>query len=105
MGRFPVPLAPCEVPPTDPAVLKLIEDDPTKSICIDGMPKDIRFYGSKAVALMNWDDPREVLFQNGSRHVIVDDRDSIVVHLNSPPQEIIIDGKPHRCVIQNSKST
>ncbi|XP_046665109.1 uncharacterized protein LOC124357394 isoform X3 [Homalodisca vitripennis] len=96
MGRFPVPLAPYEVPPTDPAVVKLIEEDPTKSINIDGLPRDIRFYGLTAVAMMSWDDPREVSFQTGQRRVIIDDRDSIIVHFNAPPVEVVIDGKPHR---------
>uniref|UniRef100_A0A1B6EJ89 CID domain-containing protein n=2 Tax=Cuerna arida TaxID=1464854 RepID=A0A1B6EJ89_9HEMI len=96
MGRFPVPLAPCEVPPTDPAVVKLIEEDPTKLINIDGLPRDIRFYGLTAVALMSWDDPREVCFQPGQRRVIINDRDSIIVHFNAPPVEVVIDGKPHR---------
>lgn len=87
-----------EVPPTDRNVLQLIEEDPTKSIHIDGVPRDIRFYGTKAVAFMNWDDPREVSFQSGSRRIVVDDRDSLVLSFNSPPQEMIIDGKQHRLV-------
>ncbi|XP_054263515.1 uncharacterized protein LOC128986927 isoform X2 [Macrosteles quadrilineatus] len=97
MGRFPLlPLNPCEVPPTDQAVLKAIEEDPTRSINIDGVPRDIRFYGITAVALMSWDDPREISFQPGSRRVIIDERDSVIVHFNSPPVEVIIDGQPHR---------
>lgn len=94
MDRFP--LVPCEVPPTDPVVLKAIEDDPTKSISIDGVPRDIRFYGKIAVAFMNWDDPREVCFQPGARRIVIDDQDSIILHFNQPPVEMFIDGQPHR---------
>lgn len=85
-----------EIPPSDPAVLKMIEEDPTKCISIDGLSRDIRFYGITAVAFMAWDDPREVTFQPGHRRVFIDDRESIILHFNAPPLEMIIDGKPHR---------
>lgn len=70
--------------------------DNIKSINIDGIPRDIRYYDETAVAFMNWDDPREISFYNGTRRVIFDDNDSYVFNFNEPYRDVLINGHPHR---------
>lgn len=93
-GRFPLP---GEIPPSDPVILDMIAADPTMSICIDNKLREIRFYGDTAVALMDWDDPREMSFVSGQRRKLtIDDRESFILTFNTPYKEVLIDGQPHR---------
>ena len=85
-----------ELPPADPMILDLIAQDTMKTINIDGVPREIRFYGDIAVAMLAWDDPKEIRFQGGSRRITFDDRDTIVCTFNDTYRECIIDGSPHR---------
>ncbi|RZF38691.1 hypothetical protein LSTR_LSTR003497 [Laodelphax striatellus] len=83
-----------ELPAADLGVLESIADDTMKSINIDGTPRDIRFYGDKAVVFLAWDDPREILFQDPQPHrkLIVDDRLTVSLAFHAPYQHIVIDG-------------
>ena len=85
-----------ELPPADPMILDLIAQDTMKTINIDGVPREIRFYGDIAVAMIAWDDPREIKFQGGSRRVTFDDRDTIVCTYNDTYREFLLDGSSHR---------
>ncbi|PSN35925.1 hypothetical protein C0J52_07164 [Blattella germanica] len=85
-----------ELPPADPMILDLIAQDTMRTINIDGVPREIRFYGDAAVVLLAWDDPREIGFQGGTRRVIFDERDSIICTFNDTYREFLIDGNPHR---------
>ncbi|KAJ9595834.1 hypothetical protein L9F63_012989, partial [Diploptera punctata] len=85
-----------ELPPADPMLLDLIAQDTMKTINIDNVPREIRFYGDIAVAILAGYDPREIRFQGGSRRVSFDDRDSILLNLNDTYRDCIIDGNPHR---------
>ncbi|KAJ8927145.1 hypothetical protein NQ314_020418 [Rhamnusium bicolor] len=73
-----------------------VNQDEIKTINIDGVPKDIRFYDETAITFINWDDPREISFQDGVRHVIFNDVDSFLLGFNKPYQEILINGLLHR---------
>lgn len=53
------------IPPTDFRILEYIDQDPVKTIQIDGVPREIRFYGETAVIMLEWDDPREIKFLPG----------------------------------------
>lgn len=100
--------------PSDMVVDSVNLDD-IKTINIDGVPRDIRYYDETAVVFMSPEEPREISFQNGSRRVIFDENDIYVlsfnegykevsinnvphrVRLGAPSREIFIDGKPYEC--------
>ncbi|KAF6198443.1 hypothetical protein GE061_008191 [Apolygus lucorum] len=90
MNNFGV--GPSSVPPADPSVLEMIAKDPMKTINIDGVPREIRFYGETAIIMMAWDDPRELNFQPGTSRVIFNDRESFVLSFNAPYQDVYVDG-------------
>ncbi|KAK9886971.1 hypothetical protein WA026_019229 [Henosepilachna vigintioctopunctata] len=58
-----------------------------KTITIDGLPRDIRYYDDIAVIFMNWDDPREISFQDGTRRVVFNDTDMYMLNFNEPYRE------------------
>lgn len=72
-----------------------VNQDEIKSMNIDGVPKDIRFYDETAIAFINWDNPREISFQDGVRRITFNDTDSYVLGFNKPYQEVLINGSPH----------
>uniref|UniRef100_A0A0A9XGI4 Pre-mRNA cleavage complex 2 protein Pcf11 n=2 Tax=Lygus hesperus TaxID=30085 RepID=A0A0A9XGI4_LYGHE len=90
MNNFGV--GPSSVPPADPAVLDMIAKDPMKTINIDGVPREIRFYGETAIIMMAWDDPRELNFQPGTNRVTFNDRESFLLSFNAPYQDVYVDG-------------
>ncbi|XP_075982116.1 pcf11 cleavage and polyadenylation factor subunit isoform X2 [Anticarsia gemmatalis] len=79
------------IPPTDFKVLEYIDQDPFKTIQIDGFPREIRFYGDTAVIMLEWDDPREIKFLPGCRRVTFDNKDSIVLNFNEGYKQVEID--------------
>ncbi|XP_053616677.1 pre-mRNA cleavage complex 2 protein Pcf11 isoform X2 [Plodia interpunctella] len=79
------------IPPTDFRILEYIDQDPMKTIQIDGIPREIRFYGDTAVIMMDWDDPRELKFLPGSRRVTFDNKDSVVLSFNEGYKQVEID--------------
>ncbi|XP_052752751.1 uncharacterized protein LOC128201097 [Galleria mellonella] len=81
------------IPPTDFRILEYIDRDPVKTIQIDGVPKEIRFYGETAVIMMDWDDPREIKFLPGCRRVRFDNKDSVVLSFNEGYKQVEIDGQ------------
>lgn len=85
-----------ELPPADPKMLDIIAQDSMRTINIDGVPREIRYYGETALVMMAWDDPREIGFQDGARRVIFDDRESITCAFGESYRDIIIDGQTHR---------
>jgi hypothetical protein len=88
-----------ELPPADPLILDLIAQETRKIVNIDGVPREIRFYGDTAVVMLAWDDPREIGFHGGARTVIFDNRESVFCSLNNTSTECIIEGSTHRLVI------
>ncbi|KAK2584744.1 hypothetical protein KPH14_007075 [Odynerus spinipes] len=85
-----------ELPPPDPQLLDEIARDTMKSINIDNIPREIRYYGQTGVVFMNWDDPREIGFQDGVRRILIDDKDTITCAFNDQYKEFIYDGEVHR---------
>lgn len=79
------------IPPTDFKVLEYIDQDPVKTIQIDGVPREIRFYGETAIIMLDWDDPREIKFLPGCRRVTFDNKDSVVLSFNEPYKQVEID--------------
>lgn len=76
-------------PPVMPPV-----DTGSRSITIDGIPREIRFYGEIAIAFMgeNIVEPRELGFQAGDRRIIVDNKDAIRLAFNDIYSPFTIDG-------------
>ncbi|XP_034938196.1 uncharacterized protein Pcf11 isoform X2 [Chelonus insularis] len=85
-----------ELPQPDPKLLEEITSDTMKSINIDGIPREIRYYGQTGVVFMSWDDPREIGFQNGVRRILIDDKDTIICAFNGPYKEFIYEGEIHK---------
>lgn len=87
-----------ELPPPDPKLLDEIARDTMKSIDIDiqHIPREIRYYGQTGVVFMNWDDPREIGFQDGIRRVLIDDKITITCAFNDQYKEFIYEGEVHR---------
>ncbi|XP_047352069.1 pre-mRNA cleavage complex 2 protein Pcf11 isoform X1 [Vespa velutina] len=85
-----------ELPPPDSQLLDEIARDTMKSINIDNIPREIRYYGQTGVVFMNWDDPREIGFQDGVRRILIDDKDTITCAFNDQYKEFMYDGEVHR---------
>ncbi|XP_014476852.1 PREDICTED: uncharacterized protein LOC106745607 isoform X2 [Dinoponera quadriceps] len=85
-----------ELPPPDSKLLAEISRDTMKSINIDNIPREIRYYGQTGVVFMNWDDPREIGFQDGIRRILIDEKDTITCAFNDPYKEFIYEGEVHR---------
>ncbi|CAH2263858.1 jg21590 [Pararge aegeria aegeria] len=103
------------IPPTDFNILEFIDMDPVKTIQIDGIPREIRFYGETAIIMLDWDDPREIKFWPGCRRVTFDNKDSVVLSFNegykqveiedqvfnirfgAPTRELYINGRWYEC--------
>lgn len=69
-----------------------------RTITIDGVPREIRFYEEVAIAFMqeNGSDPREIGFQAGERKVTVDQKDAIVLAFNDTYKPFVISGETHQ---------
>lgn len=65
-----------------------------RTINIDSIPREIRFYDEVAIAFMkeNGGEPKEIGFQSGERRVLVDNKDSIVLSFNDSYKSFNIDG-------------
>ncbi|XP_032680257.1 uncharacterized protein LOC116848371 isoform X2 [Odontomachus brunneus] len=85
-----------ELPTPDPKLLAEISRDTMKSINIDNIPREIRYYGQTGVVFMNWDDPREIGFQDGIRRILIDEKDTITCAFNDQYKEFIYEGEVHR---------
>lgn len=80
-----------EIPHTDYRVIEYIDHDPVKTIQIDGIPREIRFYDDTAVIMLDWDDPREIKFLPGCRRVTFDNKDSVVLSFQEGYKQVEID--------------
>ncbi|XP_033212729.1 uncharacterized protein LOC117170223 isoform X2 [Belonocnema kinseyi] len=85
-----------ELPIPDQKVLDEISHDVMRSINIDGIPREIRYYGHTAVVFLSWDDPREIGFQDGVRRVLIDEIETINCEFNEPFKEFHCMGEVHR---------
>lgn len=84
------------IPPSDPVILDMIAHDTTQSINIDGVSREVRFYGPTAITFVSWEDPREIYFQGPPKNVIFDDLFSVLCHFNTTDREFLLDCQPHR---------
>ncbi|GBP76226.1 Pre-mRNA cleavage complex 2 protein Pcf11 [Eumeta japonica] len=84
------------IPPTDFRLIEYIDQDPMKTIDIDGIPREIRFYGNTAVIMLEWDDPREIKFLPGTRRITFDNKDSVVLGFNEDYTNVDIDDHEFR---------
>ncbi|XP_035773980.1 uncharacterized protein LOC118456936 isoform X2 [Anopheles albimanus] len=76
-------------PPPIAPVAKL--NDSVRTINIDSIQREIRFYEETAVVFMNWDEPKEIGFQKGARMVVVDDRETFELGFNEPYKSVSIE--------------
>uniref|UniRef100_A0A182VVW6 Pre-mRNA cleavage complex 2 protein Pcf11 n=1 Tax=Anopheles minimus TaxID=112268 RepID=A0A182VVW6_9DIPT len=104
MPRFPTPPGPLPlgvlggVPANglsmNPALPKM--NDSVRTINIDSIQREIRFYDEIAVIFINWDEPKEIGFQKGARMVVVDDRETFELGFNEPYKSVSIENKVYQ---------
>jgi hypothetical protein len=70
--------------------------DIMRSINIDGVPREIRFYEETAIIVMDFQDLREIGFQMGQRRVTVDDVITVFLDFNDNYKPIIIESKTYQ---------
>lgn len=82
------------MPPVVPSSVVPQVDTGSRTITIDGIPRDIRFYGEIAIAFMGDTsfEPREIGFQAGERRILVDNKDAIRLAFNDIYSPFTIDG-------------
>ena len=85
-----------DLPAADPKLLEEIAKDSMRSINIDNVPREIRYYGLTGVIFMHWDDPRDIGFQNGARRIYIDGQESLVCSFNDDFRDFTHDGEVHR---------
>lgn len=85
------------ITPVQPVTLvtKTGLDDLVRTINIDGVPRDIRFYEEIAVVFMNFDDPREIGFEDGIRNLTIDGIQTVQLKFNNPYQPVLVNGQIH----------
>lgn len=69
-----------------------------RTINIDGVPREIRFYDETAIAFMEsmGREPKEIGFQSGERRVCVDNNESIVLAFNDTYKPFLLNGKTYQ---------
>uniref|UniRef100_A0AAG5D028 Pre-mRNA cleavage complex 2 protein Pcf11 n=1 Tax=Anopheles atroparvus TaxID=41427 RepID=A0AAG5D028_ANOAO len=77
-----------------PAMAKI--NDSVRTINIDGIQREIRFYEETAVIFMSWDEPKEIGFQKGARMVVVDGRETFELGFNETYKSVSIDNKVYQ---------
>lgn len=69
-----------------------------RTINIDGVPREIRFYDETAIAFMEsmGREPKEIGFQSGERRVCVDNNESVVLAFNDTYKPFVVNGKTYQ---------
>ncbi|MPC14511.1 Pre-mRNA cleavage complex 2 protein Pcf11 [Portunus trituberculatus] len=69
----------------------------TRTIEIDGVPREIRTYGETAVILLDWNDPRILTFGEGHCNIVFDEGKFVLpMRIGEDYKEFTIDGETHR---------
>jgi hypothetical protein len=79
--------------------LKVRPDEDRKNIPIDNVPREIRFYGDKAIILMASDDPRLLGFQTCVRRIIFDNILPVDCTVGNDYMDFHFDGQLHKIKI------
>ncbi|XP_076041386.1 uncharacterized protein LOC143025504 isoform X2 [Oratosquilla oratoria] len=82
---------------TEEKLRSVSRESETKTIDIDGVPREIRTYGEKAIILMDWDDPRILTFKEGSCNIVFDDGEFVLpICVGDDYKEFTFNGETHR---------
>ena len=85
-----------ELPIPGQKLLDKISLDVMRSISINGTLWEIRYYEQTAVTFLNWDDPKEIGFQeDGVRRVLIDGKETITCAFNESFKEFLYMGEVH----------
>ncbi|XP_053644787.2 pre-mRNA cleavage complex 2 protein Pcf11 isoform X4 [Cherax quadricarinatus] len=101
---------------TEETLKAVARDAETRTIEIDGVPREIRTYGENAVILLDWDDPRILTFGEGHCNIVFDEGKFVLpmrigedykeftiagethrIKLGVPTQELMLDGRGYQC--------
>lgn len=66
------------------------------TIKIDNVNREIRYYDDVAIVFMDWDQPKEIGFQPGTRRISCDDQWSMNLSFNAPNVTWMIEGRAHQ---------
>ncbi|KAL7636569.1 UNVERIFIED_CONTAM: hypothetical protein RMT77_013346 [Armadillidium vulgare] len=114
-----------ELPSVSDKLLNIIRCEPqTKTIDIDGKPREIRVYGERAIILMDWDKPYTVSFESIQCNIIFDNGEYVFpiqigedyrvffvngenhrIKVGVPTHELMLDGKGYQCFFGNKPIT
>ncbi|RXG58816.1 Pre-mRNA cleavage complex 2 protein Pcf11 [Armadillidium vulgare] len=114
-----------ELPSVSDKLLNIIQCEPqTKTIDIDGKPREIRVYGERAIILMDWDKPYTVSFESIQCNIIFDNGEYVFpiqigedyrvffvngenhrIKVGVPTHELMLDGKGYQCFFGNKPIT
>lgn len=106
-----------DLPYVSEETLKVVaREAETRTIDIDGVPREIRVYGHTAVVLLDWNDPRIIAFGESRCNVVFDGGEFVLpmrigedykeftiagethrVKLGVPTQELMLDGRGYQC--------
>ncbi|KAF2355115.1 RNA polymerase II-binding domain [Trinorchestia longiramus] len=76
---------------------QIARDSETRTIDIDGRPREIRTYGNTAILLMDSFDPRTVAFEDGHCNIVFDGGEFVIpMRTDEDYKEFHIDGETHR---------
>lgn len=84
------------LPPPDFQLVKEITKDTTKTIDIDNVTREIRYYNDTGVIFMDFNDPREIGFQKGISKVVINDTEVVHCTFGEPYKEFTYNGEVHR---------
>ena len=66
------------------------------TIKIDNVNREIRYYDDVAIVFMDWDQPKEIGFEPGTRRITCDEKWSMNLSFNAPNVTWMIEGRPHQ---------
>lgn len=98
-GSFPIPddssRSPIAISPSEDLEMTIVHEE-NKTLNIDGIPRDIRIYNETAIIFINYDDPRDISFQNGARRVIFNNNETYLLMFGNDYTECTVNNFPFR---------
>lgn len=101
---------------TEETLKAVTREAETRTIDIDGIPREIRTYGETALVLLDWNDPRILTFGEAHCNIVFDEGKFVLpmrigedykeftiagethrVKLGVPTQELMLDGRGYQC--------
>ncbi|XP_059484388.1 uncharacterized protein LOC132201872 isoform X2 [Neocloeon triangulifer] len=85
-----------DLPQADPLELETARANFPRTIAIDGLNRDVRYYGDETIILMSYDDPRDISFYPAERAVEFENGFKVVMTIGAGPKDVMIRNSMHR---------